>query len=456
MYSMSFSRLFCFLMLLFCVSGKAQSDEELNALNTYVQFLNESVHGLTVAHILFVNYNKDLNKYVDLDSHKINTHITNQELGASIFDNPDINTSDSNASAMQLVETSKRLSSALPRSTANVLNAYVSDIKIILEKINALRFEIESFLKSSDLNEKENIYTSYELLVTYKYEPLDFTFLAIHEASVSMIQNIRNEQTSQSDKYLSKILEAVDDFETKDYKLSNTQKLTGQEFSRQVREMTSFVNNQLNGGAVPENFKLYGKNYYMHNHLLLSTFNSISPGFVSKMNTILKKRSNKFLAYDDRPVIYKVTYPQKMAEIEEVVTKKANALNTAPILKMPPEITSPSQPAEPEQDYIVLEFYDPDLIDRDSISVSFNDEWILENYKLQEEPNKIRIDIDPLKGNSVFILAKNEGVISPNTVGFKYRYNGKGKKNVIRKMLEKNKGWELVLTIDGLGGFSDK
>ena len=479
MYHVSFLRLFCFVLLLLCGSKSyTQSEAEMKALNSYIQFLNESVHGLTVAHILFVNYNKDLNKYIDLDSHKINTHITNQELGASIFDNPDINTSDSNESAIQLADITKRKSAALPSSVANRLNSYVSDIKTILNSINSLRFEIENFLKSSDLNVKENVYKSYELLervvsyfdkyaslhdqlarsvrghLTYKYDPLDFVFFEIHSASISLIKEIRNDNTSKLDNYISRILGAVDNLETRDYELSNSQKLIAAELSRQVREMTRFLTNQQNGGAVPENFKLYGKSYYMHNHILLSSFNSISPGFVSKMNQILEKEAKALLTYDDRPVLYKLTYPQKMQEIEAVVTQKALPLSTSS--PTPNDPFSPVIAAEPEQDYVILEFYDPDLIDRDSISVSFNDEWILENYMLQEEPKKIKLDIDPQKGNSVFIVAKNEGIIAPNTVGFKYRYNGKGKKKVMERNMEANLGYELILTIDGLGGFSDR
>ena len=60
------------------ISSYSQSPtpDKIRALNTYVEFLNESVHGLAVAQILFVNYNKDLNKHVDLESHKINTPVS--------------------------------------------------------------------------------------------------------------------------------------------------------------------------------------------------------------------------------------------------------------------------------------------------------------------------------------------------------------------------------------------
>ena len=151
-------------MLFFSGRNTAQQVNQLDALNTYVEFLNESVHGLTVAHILFVNYNKDLNKYVDLDSHKLNAFMTNQEVGKSIFDNPDISTTDNNTSALKLARRVKELQSSVGANDSRTFNNLVDEIVAVLTKINGLRFEIEQFINSSDLNEKKNIYTSYELL----------------------------------------------------------------------------------------------------------------------------------------------------------------------------------------------------------------------------------------------------------------------------------------------------
>lgn len=468
----------CSVCLLLSISfcAYAQRTTKLDALNTYVEFLNESVHGLTVAHILFSNYNKDLNKYVDLDSHKINAFMTNDEVGVSIFDNPDISTSDNNNSALKLSKISEERSKVLQPDAARNFNNLVSEIVSILNNINSLRFEIESFITSSDLNQKENIYKSYEMLeravgyfegysskhdrlmqglqMQYKAEksPIGKLFRELHKPSVNMIMDLRKDNTGRLDKYISQILGALDKFDPSKIELKAKQQKILNEIIVQSREMTAFVTKQMNS-SVPENYKLYSNAYYMHNHVLLSYFNSISPGFVSKMNAVHATRNNSFIDYDDRPIRFKVTYPEKMQEIESIATNpslNSEALNLPVVMKMDIDV-----PQEPEQDYVELEFFDPDLIDRDSISVSWNDEWLLTDYKLEAEPKKIRLDIDPLKGNSIFILAKNEGIIAPNTVGFKYRFNGKGKKTYIRKMMLADEGYELVLTIDGLGGFSD-
>jgi len=478
MYTKDILRIFSFLLLVSGVmKSTAQTTAKVEALNTYVEFLNESVHGLTVAHILFVNYNRDLNKYVDLDSHKLNAFMTNQEVGVSIFDNPDISTTDNNTSAIKLSKKIKELSSALKNDEARNFNALVDEIVGILSRINGLRFEIEEFINSSDLNNKENIYRSYELLeqavryfdeyhanhdrlikglkgvLDYKQRPLGFTLDELHAASVSMIVDLRTGNMSQIDKYIGRILGATDNIERYESNLSSSQRTMVESIKSQIKGMTSFVTKQIQSPSLPNSYALYGKDYYIHNNLLLTYFNSISPGFVSKINTLTSTLDETNLKYDDRPILYKVTYPEKMAEIESVVAKTGQPLAIDLPVKVKMDIELPT---EPQQDYVELEFYDPNLIDRDSISVSINDEWILDNYKLVEEPKKFRIDIDSQKGNSVFIVAKNEGIIPPNTIGFKYRYNGKGKKIEVLHNLTDGTAYELVLTIDGLGGFSDK
>ena len=470
--------------------GWSQSPEEMKVLNTHVELLNESVHGLAVAQILFVNYNKDLNKYVDLESKKINTHITNSELGENIFDNPDITTTDNNASAMKLSKMTKAESAALNRSTASILNGYVSEVVSVLNKINKLRFDIENFLKTNDLNQKENIYKSYELLeeavlyfdeyaamhdklskrlrkeVLYEYKPMDFVFYEIHSATQAMLADFRKDKDSNLDKYLTRIKGAMSNYKERDFKLNSQQSAISRDIVAQVEDMVQFIENSQNGNPVPASYKNYSVNYYRHNSLLLSYFNSISPGFTSKMNKLMSIRENTFLHYDDKPILFKVTYPQKMEELESIVTTGKRPTSTSrPKTKnvgsiQPVETIEGEQKVEeqkvPEQEYVELEFFDPDLIDRDSITVSLNDEVLLENYEMESQPKKFKINIDTNEDNSVMILAKNEGIISPNTIAFRYRFNGKGRKKKVVKRLSANQAYELVLTIQGLGGLSDK
>lgn len=485
MYKQTLLRLVFLPLVLMMGSGFSQTPERMKALNNYVEFLNESVHGLTVAQILFVNYNKDLNKHVDLESHKINTHITNMELGPNIFDNPDINTSDSNVSTMMLAKVTKENSSVLESGTARLLNEEVNQIVQILEKVNNLRFEIEDFIKNNDLDVKENIYTCYVYLekcvalfdnyafkhdnlskrlrreVLYEYKPMDFMFHEIHKETVDVLAQLRKGKTSGFTKALDRIEGVKNNFLNRDFGLSGANTRIADEISRQIDQMISFIKKSERSASLPDNFRNNSKEYYIHNRILLDHFNSISPGFTSKMNKLMASMDPNFLHYDDRPIMYEVTYPEKMEELEAIATKKVVNTDAFPLdLRVKDEIAVEATPepkiVEPQQDYIELEFYDPDLMDRDSITVNFNDKTILENYSLQHTPKKLRLEIDTYQGNSVTIIAKNEGIISPNTVAFKYRYNGEGKKKTIIKKLKKNTAYEYVLTIDGLGGRSDR
>ncbi len=475
-------------ILMMAEPSYAQQVSKEKALNTYIEFLNESVHGLTVAHILFVNYNKDLNKYVDLDSHKINAFMTNQEVGSSIFDNPDISTSDNNTSALQLSKITEQRSQVLNSGEASRYNKLVFDIVQVLNNINSLRFKIETFIASSDLNEKENIYKSYEMLeqavsyfksYTAKHDqlvqglrknynngsdPVGKHFDEVYDGMSALIADLKKDNNSRLDGYVGSIVSGFDQLTNVDVSLNGKQKKLLSEIIDQGKLMALFTTQQINSPNIPDSYFLYGPYYYLHNHVLLSYINSISPGFISKMNNFMSSQDKPYMAYDDKPIIFKVTYPEKMQEIESIATKNAEPLSLELPVKVKMEIddsyaeVTPEVeiPKEPQQDYVELEFFDPDLLDRDSISVSWNDEWILTDHKLESTSEKIRFDIDPQKGNSIFILAKNTGIISPNTVGFKYRFNGKGKKTYIKKYLEPNQGYELILTIDGLGGFSDK
>ena len=52
----------------FSTMAQASQTEQVKALNNYVQFTNESIHGLLIVHRLLENFNQEVNKYVDLQS----------------------------------------------------------------------------------------------------------------------------------------------------------------------------------------------------------------------------------------------------------------------------------------------------------------------------------------------------------------------------------------------------
>lgn len=58
------------------VSGQVATDtKRVKALDQYVSFTNESIHGLLIVHRLLENFNKNINKYVDLPDQIGRAHV---------------------------------------------------------------------------------------------------------------------------------------------------------------------------------------------------------------------------------------------------------------------------------------------------------------------------------------------------------------------------------------------
>ncbi len=454
------------LVLLYIPMAQGQSDKELDALNVYVDFMNECVHGLTVAQIIFVNYNQDLNNYVDLASHKLNSHITNKEMGETIFDNPNINTQDDKLSALKLSVITKQNSGVLKNKDAFVLNELVTQITKVLNNLNALRFDVERVIATSDMSQKENVYKAYELLekavvyfrtyehnhdklartlrrmVKYQYRPMDNIFYELHSASLDMFRELSKEKYDKLPKLVRRIQGALDNFSSQNLAVSTTNKLSAAELSTQVQGMLDFVNKHKDANAVPENYQQYGKNYYIHNHALLSYFNSISPGFVSKMNTMLKNSPDRSLKYDDRPILFKVIYPEKMEELESIATKNVINSDAFPLdLKLKMEDVA-EVVSEPEEQYLELIIYDPNMKDRDTISLVVNGEKLLDQYELDFEEHVIRVPLELGQSAKIELHAHNTGIIPPNTIGLKYRFNGKGQRQ--RRIIKLEEGGDFI------------
>ena len=129
--------------MLFSFQSKAQSKEQIEVMNMYVEFLNKSVHGLFTAHALLVINNKEVNKYVNLDSYSL-FNLTNSQVQSNLFaisDMQNYRTFQGN-SPMQLADLVKEKSAILNPLLADDLKGHVDKIKIILTKVNDIRFII--------------------------------------------------------------------------------------------------------------------------------------------------------------------------------------------------------------------------------------------------------------------------------------------------------------------------
>ncbi len=137
------------------------ADPTLKALNNYVYFVNESIHGLLIVHRLLENFNLDINKYVDLDSYQINFY-SNKDLPEDIFEDPEKWFYD--VSPYEWYDIALKESDQLEKGYSDKLNADARYIRETISKINGKRFVIEDLIQSRTLSNPDELQQVYDQL----------------------------------------------------------------------------------------------------------------------------------------------------------------------------------------------------------------------------------------------------------------------------------------------------
>ena len=78
----------------------------------------------------------------------------------------------------------------------------------------------------------------------------------------------------------------------------------------------------------------------------------------------------------------------------------------------------------------MIEVYDNQEFDHDTISLNFNGTWILQKQLITKEPIRLYLTLEKGKDNYLILYADNLGSIPPNTCAIKWK-NEKGKFNEI-------------------------
>ena len=76
--------------------------------------------------------------------------------------------------------------------------------------------------------------------------------------------------------------------------------------------------------------------------------------------------------------------------------------------------------------YILVNIWDDEKIDGDTLSVNFNGKWILKNYHLIKEKKTLLLTLKKNQENEIIFHAENLGKQPPNTAAVQLEYdNGK-------------------------------
>jgi len=456
---MNMKHIFASILLCLATFSFAQnpSKASVKALNNYVQFTNESIHGMMIAHRIFENINQEVNRTVDSPSEQINFY-GNKDLPRNIFLDPE--QWFYQISPYQWYQTAKTESRFLKAVESQTLNAHADNIKTLIDQTNKLRFQLDDFIKDKDLQDPKNqteIFRQMEVVVDlyenfylakeqlrkdlnkiyqksyYKETPhksLGVPVLTdIHNNILPILKSLRYDVSGNLPEYTQKL-------EMNIKKLNNivninarykTAKSAAKKFLTQLKKYQS--SNQFDS-----KYKLYGKAYYYHNVELVAAFNNYSGRMIKSLNDLIKLESDYSLFLLEEPHILKIVYPKK------IIQKPSNqaVIGDAPMVINDRNVVVRQQNIVVDKTEFTLQFFDHKEQDGDIISINLNGKWIIENQVLRSQPLQVKIKLNPAVENYIIMHAVNLGKVPPNTCAITYYLNGKRKQVVLNSNLNES------------------
>lgn len=488
---------FLLVLTLFSPSiSTAQDQNEIRAVNNYVTFVNESIHGLLIAHRLFEIYNQTVNRYVDLPDYQLNNY-SNADLPDDIFRDPE-GWFYEERNPYDLFEAAMREGAYL-KGNEETLNQHISEIKRLLGIVNNKRLIIDKLLETSDLTQSSNlqkVYSELEGVVTiydrfYKvYKAIDNHFQSVYTIEIDknpftkifngfytktkkQVRNIRFEKPVANEDITSINASVIDLEKTPFDNGGSSKKRILTNASRLVKVLKDYNNQK----KVPIEYQLYGSHYHYHNVTLLNLINRYGNGFINEFNQLAQEEG--LLKAMEIPHFYKVIYPKKLPKEEltaldddkliALLNKVETPLSSEPKpdlipQRSPPQediqITEKKEESLPGIDYnrgvvvheeviyvnadsFELELYDHLIKDGDRVSIQVNNEWKFKNISLEKEPRIVTIHIKPGQQNYILVHADNTGYRPPNTIALAYTVNGERKEISLKTDLENSQMVEI-------------
>lgn len=306
-------------------------------LNNQIEYINECIHGLLIAHRLFEGYNQEVNKYVDLASYEIN-HYGNQDLPSDLFAD---NSQQFYIKSPQALYKSILLDARRKQHPVDIWNT-IAQIRNITEFVNQGRLELGQNVLAGNLNQLANIQKVYlglesasEYYEDFSYQvdllekifngPYDQVNLSpprqqAYTAMVDIYYDVKNalsqvaaDRTSINN-LVSKIEKEVNWLKTCIGQFDDAEEKTGllnivpiiESF---VEELSSYANND----KVPAEYSQYRRGYYFHNVRLLSLVNRYGNGFVSECNKFFDRHQWRTIKFLEEPHFIQVIYPERIA-----------------------------------------------------------------------------------------------------------------------------------------------
>lgn len=455
-------------------------NEKIQVLNNYVNFINESIHGLLIVDKLLETYNLDINKYVDLESYKINQY-TNKDLPLDIFEDPEHWFYE--VSPYDWYSRAKKESLKLATGNFVTLQTNSDKLLIIIKSINQLRFDLDKVTIGVDLTNRDNLNKVYQLLekgvtlyqdfyrtqkemeklinsiaanqkppitnVAFSniYEPMS----ALYKSSKVLVTKLRDKDTDEMDKLIKDQIVALEKIKLVDLTKETSEKIKSQDFKfrwnnmlKGAQELNDVMSKFQNQGDLPEQYKLYGKYYYYYNVNAISKFNRYGSAFVFEANRIIELLGINAVKFTETPHYYQVIYPKKIEALD--VVKSSDGFISSMPKTLKERTIQMKNKIRADNDIFEIFLYDNMIEDGDVVSINFNGDFILENFSVVREPRRVALKLNSEGKNYIVLHAVNVGKRPPATVAFSYKYNGEKKEYILKSDLNSSELIEILLT----------
>jgi len=434
----------------------------VTALNSYVHFTNESIHGMLIAHRLFENFNQEINKYVNLQSTQLNFY-ANKDLPKNIFVDPE--QSFYKISPYRWYEVVKTESRSLKPADAKRLNTLVDQMKSIMDKVNQVRFDLENLIKNKDLTIKGNQKPVYDKLQSCVklYEDFYKTKEKIRKALFDIYSNNINRELTRTTVPIQSLIVFQNTFlafsQKLRYKATNSGNNTFAKLKKEgdvilnnpvkhpfykkaksaVKEILQQASGFTNNNTFSEAYTLYGSHYYYHNVELTASYNSYGLGYIKQANKYIKNMHPTGLLMIEEPHFFKVISAEEALEFSQSKTAgEGDIIDDLPTVVNDREVIVRQQSITVDSLDLELAIYDHKEQDGDIISLNFNGNWVLESYRLTKQWKKINIKLNPAGENYLLLHAENLGGSPPNTAAIKYMLGGKKRTVILNSNLNES------------------
>lgn len=481
---MPFNKFFytCGFIFVFIASVYTQTTEsdKVKSLNNYINFSNESTHGLLIVHRLLENFNKNINKYVDLPDQQINFY-SNKDLPKDIFEDPENWFYDISPNEWYVkINNSKGIISP---SVETKLNNSASEMKSIISAVNSIRFELEDQIKTLDLTKRENLSLVYDKLEQgvklYKnfyvkqhilegdilayYKTLKFsddalqfpTVLAAIDGVYQTTRKALEELYNKDDDNFSDVIKSqeaalskLEAIKLSDYnstRLINSRvQLYWANIKRQSAESLKVQKAFSESENVPNEYKLYDKYYYYYNISVINKFNRYGNGVVFEMNRIIDYLGIPVLRYFEMPHYFKVIYP-KLLEKTEFLSASDPIVKALPKVVKGRNVVTATRTIKVDSFLVDFKMYDHKIIDKDIVSLSFNGDWIVEKFEISEKPFEFTLKLNQEGKNFLLLHADDMGRQPPATIALSYSYRGKKELIILNSDTLKSEVIEIIV-----------